>query len=506
MNALRKIDPQRELITDIATFAYEPKKFVMYAFPWGKKGTELADKKGPRDWQAKILDDIGAKLRKCRSTNVWEAVQEAVASGHGIGKSALVSWIMLWALSTHEDTRGIVTANTDTQLRTKTWPELSKWFHLMVNRHWFQLTATAIYSRQPGHEKMWRIDAIPWSVENTEAFAGMHNEGKRILVIFDEASAIHDKIWEVTEGALTDDKTEIVWCAFGNPTRNHGRFHAAVAGALRHRWNHFQIDSRTVEGTNLNEIKKWEEDYGADSDFFRVRVKGEFPRAGSNQFIGSDLVDVSKRRIAVLESYRQSPRILGVDVARHGDDQSVLIKRQGIKLDPPKRYRLDDLMQLAAHVVDVIIEWKPDAVFIDATGMGWGVFDRVRQLGYGRILHAVQTGERASAENRFYNLRVELWDRMRAWIKESGVLIDDPELATDLCAPEYFLDNKDRLVLEKKEDMKKRGLASPDAGDALALTFAANVAPREKEDLPEWSKRISGLVSARRPSRPPMAR
>lgn len=493
------------MITDIARFAYDPRRFVLYAFPWGKKGTELANKSGPRDWQAKILDDIGEKLRKNRATNIWEAVQEAVASGHGIGKSALVSWIMLWALSTHEDTRGIVTANTDTQLRTKTWPELSKWFHMMVNRGWFTLTATAIYSRQPGHEKMWRIDAIPWSVENTEAFAGMHNEGKRIIVIFDEASAVHDKIWEVTEGALTDNNTEIVWCAFGNPTRNHGRFHAAVAGGLRHRWNHFQIDSRTVEGTNKVEIQKWAEDYGEDSDFFRVRVRGEFPRAGSNQFISSDIVENAKSRTALVEAYRHAPRILGVDVARHGDDQSVMFKRQGIKTEPPKRYRVDDLMQLAAHVVEIIIEWKPDAVFIDATGMGWGVYDRLRQLGYGKILYGVQTGEKASNEARYFNLRVELWDRMRQWIKDEGTLPNDSELATDLTAPEYQMGSKDKLVLEKKDDMKKRGLASPDSADALALTFAANVAPRSQEDSPEWTKRISGLMGARRSARSPMA-
>lgn len=494
------------MIEDIARFAYEPKKFVLYAFPWSRKGTELQNKTGPREWQAKILDDIGARLKKNRSTDVWEAIQEAVASGHGIGKSALVAWIILWAMSTHEDTRGIVTANTDTQLRTKTWPELSKWFHLMVNRHWFNLTATAIHSRQPGHDKTWRIDAIPWSVENTEAFAGMHNEGKRILVVMDEASAVHDKIYEVTEGALTDDKTEIIWCAFGNPTRNTGRFHAAIAGALRHRWNHFQIDSRTVEGTNHAEIKKWEEDYGEDSDFFRVRVKGEFPRSGSNQFIGSDLIEVAKNRTPVVEAYRHSPRILGVDVARHGDDQSVLFKRQGIKIDPPKRYRVDDLMELASYIVEVIIEWKPDAIFIDATGMGWGVYDRLRQLGYGKILYAVQTGEKASNETRYFNQRVELWDRMRSWIKEEGCLINDPELSTDLAAPEYWIGTKDKLVLEKKEDMKKRGLASPDSGDALALTFAAKVAPRSTVDSPEWTDRIRGLVGSRQ-SRPrsPMA-
>jgi hypothetical protein len=508
VSAPPKTNVRRDLIDDIAGFALDPYRFVMYAFPWGVKGTALADKKGPREWQAKILRDIGEKLRDARIKGVWEAIQEAVASGHGIGKSALISFIILWALSTHEDTRGIVTANTDTQLRTKTWPELSKWFGLLINRDWFQLTATAIYSRQPGHDKTWRFDAIPWSAENTEAFAGMHNEGKRIVVLFDEASAIDDKIWEVTEGALTDEGTEIIWCVFGNPTRNTGRFHAAVAGGLRHRWNHFQIDSRKVDGTNKAEIAKWIEDYGEDSDFVRVRVKGEFPRAGSNQLIGTDLIDVSKRRECVIEAYRQAPRILGVDVARHGDDQSVIVKRQGIRCEKPQRFRLDDLMKLASHVAETILEWRPDAVCIDVTGIGWGVYDRLKNLNYGHLIHGIQTGEKAFNEARYVNLRIELWDRMRIWVKDGGVLPDDPELHTDLTAPEYWLNSKDRLVLESKDDMKARGLASPDSGDALALTFATNVAPRKQVDEPEWTQRLSGMMATRRGGRPksPMAR
>ena len=103
----------------------------------------------------------------------------AVASGHGIGKSALVAWIILWAMSTFTDARGIVTANTEGQLRTKTWPELAKWLALCTNRHWFTYTATSLHSSQPGHDKTWRVDAITWSENNTEAIAGLHNKGKR---------------------------------------------------------------------------------------------------------------------------------------------------------------------------------------------------------------------------------------------------------------------------------------------------------------------------------------
>jgi len=141
-------------------------------------------------------------------------------------------------------------------LTTKTWPELAKWHRLCILGSAFTYTATSLYSADPAHEKTWRVDAIPWSLNNTEAFAGLHNQGRRVLVIFDEASAIADEIWEVTEGALTDADTEILWFAFGNPTRNAGRFRECF-GKFRHRWATQQIDSRTVEGTNRKQLDEW---------------------------------------------------------------------------------------------------------------------------------------------------------------------------------------------------------------------------------------------------------
>ena len=162
--------------------------------------------------------------------NINQAIQLAVASGHGIGKTALVSWIILWAISTKPDARGVVTANTETQLKTKTWAELGKWFHMFIGKDFFSLTATALFAKDSAHERTWRIDMVPWCERNTEAFAGLHNKERRILVVFDEASAIPDVIWETTEGALTDANTEIIWCVFGNPTRNTGRFRECFPG------------------------------------------------------------------------------------------------------------------------------------------------------------------------------------------------------------------------------------------------------------------------------------
>src|SRR5262249_38596421 len=158
--------------------------------------------------------------------------------------------------------------NTEAQLRTKTWPELAKWHQLSLNRDWFTYTATALHSSVAEQERTWRVDAITWSENNTEAIAGLHNKGKRAFALFDEASAIDDAVWETIEGALTDAGTELIWAAFGNPTRNAGRFKECFPGGrFAHRWQGEQIDSRSVSFTNKPQIAEWVADYGEDSDF-----------------------------------------------------------------------------------------------------------------------------------------------------------------------------------------------------------------------------------------------
>lgn len=494
-------DADAELAADIGRFSHDPLGYVLYAFPWGVKGTPLANKRGPRGWQVKILNDIGIRLR-AGAASIGDVIKEAVASGHGVGKSALVSWLIKWAVDTCPDTRGVVTANTQTQLLTKTWPELSKWHRLSLTRSWFTLTATALISTLPGHEKEWRVDAVPWSVTNTEAFAGMHNEGKRLLLIFDEASAILDKVWEVAEGALTDSDTEIIWCVFGNPTRNHGRFWECFHGRNKAGWHTLQVDSRTVPGINLVQVQKWIDEYGEDSDFVRVRVRGVFPRAGSLQFIATDDVAAAMRRPCA--GFEEDPKVMGVDVARHGDDQSVICKRQGRKVHPFKRLRIANLMQLASRVAEAIDEFQPDMVFIDATGLGWGVVDRLHQMNYKNVI-GVQVGEKADDESRFKDRRAELWYRMREAIQDGMSLPNDPELEADLTIPEYGFDGKQRYALESKDDMKSRGVSSPDAADALAVSYFAPVRAK-RAPVQGWRKRLRDKARKQRDGATALAR
>lgn len=470
---------QAQLVEMMGETTHDPYKWVMYSFNWG--AGELEGYDGPDEWQKKFLQELGDALKKGKLT-FTEAIQLAAASGHGVGKSSLVSWLILWALSTREDTKGIVTANTETQLKTKTWAELAKWYRLCIIKHWFNFTATAIYSNIPGHDKTWRVDMLPWSENKTESFAGMHNKGSRILIIFDEASAIPDVIWEVTEGALTDEETEIIWAVFGNPTRNTGRFKDCF-NKFRHRWITTQVDSRTAKMTNKEQINRWIQDYGEDSDFVRVRVRGEFPNTSDRQFIPISLVEKARGKHLGEQQFNFAAKIITLDNAWTGGDETVIGMRQGLMFKILAKYpRNDNDMDIAARLASFEDQEKADAVFIDL-GWGTGVFSAGKQMGRNWILVAFGG---ASPDPGFLNLRAFMWNETKKWLSEGGAIPNDPVLVADLTGPEYGVvptgPNAGKTFLESKEDMKKRGLASPNRADSLALTFAMPIRAKGQRD------------------------
>lgn len=470
------------LIEDLASYSHDPLGFAYYAFPWGEG--ELRDK-NLEQWQAELLRSLGEGVisveQAIAAANSTEPIQHATTSGHGVGKSALVAIIIWWAISTFPDTRGIVTANTENQLKTKTWVEVAKWHRLFIGRSLFKLTATAIFSVDPEHEKTWRIDMVPWSEKNTEAFAGMHNQGKRILVIFDEGSSIPDIIWEVTEGALTDEATQIIWCVFGNPTRSKGRFRECFdRGRFSHRWKSHKVDSRTVSLTNKKQIADWIADYGDDSDFVRIRVLGVFPRVDAETFIPLSLCEEAIAR----ELYRATgPLILGVDVGRKGTDPSVIYPRRGrdARTHLPQIIYETDTMVLVTKVVETFRRLGADIVMIDGGGVGGGVVDRLRQLHLPVI--EIDFGSSPSNTNpddgaKYANKRAELWGAARAWLK-TGCIPDVKTgefttLADELSGPNYGHNKRQEILLESKQDMKNRKIPSPNCADALCCTFAAS--------------------------------
>lgn len=463
-------DAELQLIEDVASFTHDPLGFSLYAFPWGEG--ELSDYDGPRDWQAETMDTIGKHLSNPETR--FQPLLLAIASGHGIGKSADMGMILNWGMSTCEDCKIVVTANTENQLRTKTWPEIAKWQRLSITSDWFKATATAVASTDESHAKSWKADAVPWSEHNTEAFAGLHNKGKRIILIFDEASNIADKVWEVAEGALTDEGTEIIWLAFGNPTRNTGRFRECFR-KFKHRWVTKQIDSRTVEGTNKDQIQKWIDDYGEDDDFVKVRVRGIFPEASDLQFIPTGLTDAAMKRQWTSAEVSHAPIIIGVDPAYSGSDDFVIYLRQGLHSKCLGTYpKTTDELISAKRIADFEDQYKADQVFID---FGYGNGIKSIGDGWGRTWQLVPFGG-GSTDPQMLNKRGEMYNSCKSWLKIGGSL-DDQETADDLSTAEYKVRVDGKIVLEAKEEIKKRIGRSPGKADALVLTFAFPVTKRQ---------------------------
>ena len=458
----RKVSQEeQQLVNDVAEFYHDPYGFALYCWPWGEG--ELVNDQGPDVWQAEILRAIRDGL-----IDMTQAIKLATSTGHGTGKSALVAMIIHWAMSTCRDCRGVVTANTEMQLKTKTWAELAKWHRLAINRHWFKLTATAYFSSNPEFQLTWRIDQVTWSENNTEAFAGLHNQGKRVLVIFDEGSAIPDKIWEVTEGALTDKDTDIIWAVFGNPTRSTGRFRDCFYKYKAH-WITRVVDSRDCKHTNLKQIEEWIQVYGIDSDFVKVRVKGVFPSMSFKQFISAKDVDAAFGRELRYEQYNFAPIIITCDPAWEGDDELVIGMRQGLKFEilevAPKN---DNDILVATKLAKYEDDLDADAVFVDA-GYGTGIVSAGRTLG--RHWRLVWFNEE-SGEPGCINKRAEMWMHMRDWLKEGGSLPLDQVLYDDLIGPETVPRLDGKIQLESKQDMKKRKVPSPNRADSLGLSFA----------------------------------
>jgi hypothetical protein len=475
------MDWQDQLLDWLTTVRDDPLGFCLGAFPWNQPNTPLAKFSGPLDWQREVLEALRIGL-----LTPQEAILRATASGHGIGKSALVSMIILWAVMTFPDTKGVITANTETQLKTKTWAELGRWFNLCwFSRELFILNATSLVTKDPERERTWRVDMIPWSKTNPQAFAGLHNSGKRQFMIFDEASEIEDIIWETAEGFLTDIDAQRFWLAFGNPTRNSGRFRECFDGGAHHEmWITRQIDSRTVPITDHVYQEKLIKAYGTDSDYVRVRILGQFPRKGMMEFFSAAQIDAAMSKSREVYVDAQTPLAMGVDVARFGANNSVIFPRKGrdARTIHRKVYNGISTVELSQRIFDSWTEWHPDGIFIDGGGVGGGVVDQCRSRHL--FVWEIQFGAKdsitgvvnANQGERYANMRAAMYGALRSWL-ESGMLPIDTDLRTAMLAIRYTFNKNDEIQLVPKEDLldDNPGLVLDDL-DALALTFGGPLA------------------------------
>jgi hypothetical protein len=487
-----KLTPERTLAQDLAQYVHNPLDAVLYGFGWGKG--ELADSPGPRAWQAEVLRQIGAHLQNPATRHT--PCQVAISSGHDVGKTSLIAMVTWWALSTREDTRCNISANTGQQLQTKTSVELAKWMRLAINADWFDKTVTSVKVRDAEHAEEWRADLVAWSLDNPAAFAGLHNFGKRLVFILDEASEIPQPIFDTMAGTSLDENTEILILICGNPTLGTGPFIDCVFGRNRHRWLRHVIDSRNVEGTNKAKLAEWLQDYGEDSDFFRVRARGLPPAAASAQFIDQTLIDEAQRRLVVPSS--RDPLVAGCDFAWGGNDENVIRFRRGFdaRSIPPIRIKGEftrDPAVLTAKLAEVLTEdydgEKLAMLFLDSAGIAAPVESNLRQLNHENII-TVNFGAHSPDIKAAY-MRDCIWMRMKEWLRK-GAIDKHPDLAADLAGPCLVSDKQQRVKLEPKELMVKRGLDSPDDADALALTFAFEVPPKDENRYREQHRHLPG--------------
>ena len=447
--------------------------------PWASRYPNC--KYGPDRWACEILDEVGRQVREHGFDGVHAvpALRFAMASGHGIGKSCLTAWLVIWIMATRPGAKGAVTANTASQLETKTWAEITKWLKRSLVADMFIIGKTSIQAKES--PESWRVDALTCREENSESFAGQHAAASTSFYIFDEASAVPDVIWEVAEGGLTDGEPMIF--VFGNPTRNTGKFKECFTKG-RGTWYTKSIDSREAFITNKTQIAEWAKEYGEDSDFFRVRVRGLFPAQSSRQFISLDLAEAAAKRQP--PSFRANLAVVGVDVARYGDDDTVITTRVGRDgTYPIKRFHGLNTVQVVARVKSHINElynagFKHVRCFVDEGGVGGGPVDMLKEDGF--PVRGVQFGAAADEPSQWNRKREEMWGRMREWLKD-GSIPNDGRLIDDLTSPEFDINLNGAVKLERKEDMKKRGCSSPDAADALALTFAYRLQEYEDDGL-----------------------
>lgn len=400
-----------------------------------------------------------------KSTN---SSRHSVRSGHGVGKGTVIAWLSLWFLLTRLDTKVVITSNTEKQLKTNNWPELRKQARYLPDELRNQIVIEEELAYLKAAKELGFITPRTASRENSEALQGVHAEN--VLYLIDEASGIHEIVFEVAQGSLSSPGA--ISCLFSNPTRLSGYFHA-THHQLRGSWKCHRVSSLEVSRAS-GHVEEIIRDYGRDSDRFRVRVLGEFPNREEQVCIPVDIIEAAKNRQVAVTDYRP---IWGVDVGRFGSDASALAKRQGNRLlENVREWRGKDNMQLVGLIVN---EWnethedaRPAEIMVDVIGIGSGVVDRLKELNL--PVRGINVAESSSISEKFAKLRDELWWKGREFFEKRDCSIPaDEGLIAELSSPTYSFNSDGKIKVESKADTKSRtGRPSPNKADSFLLTLA----------------------------------
>ena len=490
-----KISPE-ELTTSQAAariaahFRDDPEGYVDFMFPWGKKGTMLEYSDGPRKWQREILRDFGERLRSRNVEELRQAKQSistikySIVSGHGSGKSALLSWITLFLFDTRPYSMGSMTATTKQQMEGKFFSQLELW--LKISK--LSKFGTIVAGNNPrlqrvGAENTWKLEGYSPAKERSEAFAGQHSNTSASYYIFDEASGVDDAFYDVCQGGLMDSEPFVFAC--GNGTKPYGFFYNSHHPTKESResdkgWNLYSVNSLDVEGINLDNINEMIDDHGFESDFVRTRIRGLFPILGESAFFSKDIID----DCIGMEDPRDNdyaPLLIGVDVARQGDDKSVICVRKGRNVrnamgrDTWMYFDKNSITQLASAISALCVRMAQrgtpaQRVFVEGIGVGEGLIDQLANLGVPHVVE-VKTGSPKVSRAGAFNKRAEMYMNLREAMVQGLALPDSDRLHKDLSGIQFGYKDSGALYLQSKKDMKSRGQLSCDFSDALALTF-----------------------------------
>ena len=472
----------------VAEYYADPLGFTYAMYPWGEPGW-LQAHDGPDVWQVGFLKELGQEVRKrgFDGLNSVPAVRMATSSGHGVGKTVGAAFVVDWLMSTRPHCKGVVTANTGDQLRDKTWATIRRWTKACRTGHWFEINTERMYHK--AHPESWFCTAQTCREENSEAFAGQHAADSSSFYINDEDSNVPDAIHKVQWGGLTDG--EPFQFLFGNATRRTGAFYDACFGSQRHRFISRRVDARESRYTNKEHLESLIEDEGIDSDEVRVRILGLPPNSDSLQFIDSERVWQAMRNVvSVMPS---DPLIAGVDVSGGGKARTVCRFRRGMdaRTIPPISFtgtqtNADDRQMVVSRLAEVLSrrgKERVDAMFVDSA-FGSPIVVHLRNRGFLNVFEVNFGGP--SPNERQLNQRAYQWNAMKEWLRTGAIPEKDDRLEADLCGPGFKLNNKNQLVLESKEAMASRNVASPDDGDALSLTFAQPVQVADDGPDEQW--------------------